>query len=249
VKIVAICGSPHKGNCYSVLNTLADEHPEIEFELIMLGELDLKPCRGCYSCIARGEDKCPLKDDRDIVVNAMLEADGVIFSSPTYVNHISGLMKCFIDRIGYESHRPRFYGKQAMAMAVCGGFGADKAADYMTGILSTFGYNVVPQLELQCSTRSAKEQALNHKKSAAAFDTLVGAIQSGQRKPPSVTQVVMFNLFRAISDAYPEQFPADRRYYQDKAVYGDDSKVSFWKQMIARRVVKGFEKEIDAERM
>jgi multimeric flavodoxin WrbA len=246
VKIVAICGSPHKGNCYSVLSTLAGEHPEIEFSLIMLGDLDLKPCRGCYACIARGEDKCPLKDDRDVVVNAMIEADGVILASPTYVNHISGLMKSFIDRIGYESHRPRFYGKQAMAMAVCGGFGADKAAGYMDGILSTFGFNVVPQLELQCSTKSDKENALNQKKAAAAFETLVGAIQSGQRKPPSVTQVVMFNLFKAISDAYPDRFTADRRYYQDKGVYGDDSKVSFWKRMIANRVVKGFEKEIDA---
>jgi multimeric flavodoxin WrbA len=249
VKIVAICGSPHKGSCYSVLRALADEHPEIEFKLIMLGDLNLKPCRGCYACIAKGEDKCPLRDDRDLVVNAMLEADGVIFCSPTYVNHISGLMKSFIDRIGYESHRPRFYGKQAMAMAVCGGFGADEAAGYMSGILSTFGFNVVPQLELQCSTKSDKEKALNQKKASAAFDTLVAAIQSGQRKPPTVTQVVMFNLFKAIANAYPEQFTADQRYYQDKTVYGDDSKVSFWKRMIANRVVKGFEKEIDAERI
>jgi multimeric flavodoxin WrbA len=212
----------------------------------MLGDLDLKPCRGCYSCIARGEETCPLKDDRDRVVNAMLEADGVIFASPTYVNHISGLMKSFIDRIGYESHRPRFSGKQAIAMAVCGGFGADKAAGYMDGILSTFGFNMVPQLELQCSTKSDKENARNQKKAAAAFEALVAAIQSGQRKPPTVTQVVMFNLFKAIANAYPEQFTADQRYYQDKTVYFDDSKVSFWKQMIANRVVKSFEKEVDA---
>ena len=56
----------------------------------------------------------------------------------------------------------------------------------------------------------------------------------------------MFNLFKAIANAYPEQFTADQRYYRDKTVYIDDSKVSFWKQMIANRVVKGFEKEVDA---
>ena len=67
MKIVAICGSPHKGSCYSMLSTLADNHPEIDYKLIMLGELDLKPCRGCYACIARGEEKCPLRDDRDLV--------------------------------------------------------------------------------------------------------------------------------------------------------------------------------------
>ena len=57
MKIVAVCGSPHKGSCYSVLSTIADNHSEIDYKLIMLGELDLKPCRGCYACIAHGEEK------------------------------------------------------------------------------------------------------------------------------------------------------------------------------------------------
>ena len=116
------------------------------------------------------------------------------------------LMKSFIDRIGYESHRPRFFGKQAMVMAVCGGFGADKAAGYMSDILTTFGYNVASSLELQASTKSAKETALNQEKAAAAFETLVAAIQSGARKPPALQQVIMFHLFKAISNAYPDKF-------------------------------------------
>ena len=249
MKIVAVCGSPHKGSCYSVLKTIADNHPEIDYKLIMLGELDLKPCRGCYACIARGAEKCPLKDDRDLVVNEMLAADGVIFASPVYVNHISGLMKSFFDRIGYESHRPRFSGKQAMVMAVCGGFGADKAAGYMSDILGTFGYNVASSLELQASTKSDVEKANNRKHAADAFETLVAGIRSGARKPPTVTQVIMFNLFKSISEIYPDNYSADHRYYQDKNGYYDDSKVSFWKQMVARRVVKGFEQEIDANRV
>jgi multimeric flavodoxin WrbA len=232
-----------------VLSTIADNHPEIEYKLIMLGELNFKPCKGCYACIAVGEDKCPLKDDRDVVVNEMLAADGVIFASPVYVNHISALMKSFIDRIGYESHRPRFFGKQAMVMAVCGGFGADKAAGYMSDILPTFGYNVAASLELQASTKSDRERANNLKQADAAFEKLVAAIQSGARKPPSVTQVVMFHLFKAISNAYPDRFSADHRYYQDKDGYYDDSKVSFWKQMIAKRAVKDFKKGIAANQV
>jgi len=231
MKIVAVCGSPHKGSCYSVLSTVADNHSEIDYKLIMLGELDFKPCRGCYACIAHGEEKCPLRDDRDLVINEMLAADGVIFASPVYVNHISALMKSFIDRIGYESHRPRFFGKQAMVMAVCGGFGADKAARYMGGILTTFGYNVTSSLELQASTKSTKETALNQEKAAAAFETLVAAIQNGARKPPALQQVIMFHLFKAISNAYPDKFSADHHYYRDNSGYYDDSKVSFWKQM------------------
>ena len=53
---------------------IADNHPEVDYKLIMLGELNFEQCKGCYACIARGEDKCPLKDDRDLVVNEMLDA-------------------------------------------------------------------------------------------------------------------------------------------------------------------------------
>jgi multimeric flavodoxin WrbA len=249
MKIVAICGSPHKGSCYSVLKTIAEDHPEVETKLLMLGELDFGQCRGCYACVSRGEDKCPLKDDRDLVVNEMLDADGVIFASPVYVNHISGLMKCFIDRIGYEAHRPRFLGKQAMVMAVCGGFGADKAVGYLADIVTSFGFSVVSKLELQASTKSAKETALNRQKAAAAFDALVAGVESGQRNPPELQQVIMFHMFKAISEAYPDRFPADHRYYQDKTGYYDDSKVSFWKEMIAKRVVKKFGAGVSANQV
>jgi multimeric flavodoxin WrbA len=232
-----------------VLGTIADDHPEIEYKLLMLGELNLQQCRGCYACIAHGEEKCPLKDDRDLVVNEMLDADGVIFASPVYVNHIYGLMKSFFDRIGYESHRPRFFGKQAMVMAVCGGFGADKATEYMSGILTTFGFNVASSLELQFSTKSAKEKAYNHDKTVASFDALLAGIRGGQRKPPSVTQVVMFHMFKYISDAYPDEFSADHQYYKDKTDYYDETPVSFWKHMIARRVIKDFEKDVATNRL
>jgi len=137
-----------------VLSTIAEDHPEVDYKLSMLGELNFGQCKGCYACIAHGEDKCPLKDDRDLVVDEMLAADGVVFASPVYVNHISALTKSFIDRTGYGSHRPRFFGKQA----------------------------------------------------DAAFEKLVAAIQSGARKPPSVTQVVMFHMFKAISSACLDEF-------------------------------------------
>ena len=46
MKIVAVCGSPHKGSCYSVLKAIADNHPEVDYKLIMLGELEFKPVVG-----------------------------------------------------------------------------------------------------------------------------------------------------------------------------------------------------------
>ena len=69
MKIVAICGSPKRGNTYNILRMLKQSNPEIDFKILMLSELDLKDCFGCYSCINTGEENCPLKDDRDLIID------------------------------------------------------------------------------------------------------------------------------------------------------------------------------------
>jgi len=80
MKILAICGSHHKGNCYSILNTIKENYPTIDYKLMMLNEVNLEQCRGCYVCIAKGEQYCPLKDDRDMIIKEMLDADGVVLT-------------------------------------------------------------------------------------------------------------------------------------------------------------------------
>ena len=93
MKILAICGSPKKGNTYSALNDIKENYPDIDFKILMLKDVNLKPCLGCYVCVKLGEDKCPLKDDREKIVKEMLDADGVLFASPVYTMQITSLMK------------------------------------------------------------------------------------------------------------------------------------------------------------
>ncbi len=84
MKILAICGSPRKGNTYKVLNSINENYPDIDYKILMLKDLNFELCKGCYSCVVRGEEKCPIKDDRDMIIGEMLEADGIIFASTTY---------------------------------------------------------------------------------------------------------------------------------------------------------------------
>jgi hypothetical protein len=37
---------------------------DLEFDYLFLKESNLEMCEGCFACIPRGEDKCPLKDSR-----------------------------------------------------------------------------------------------------------------------------------------------------------------------------------------
>lgn len=59
----------------------------------------------------RGEELCPLKDDRDLLIGRMMSSDGVVLASPNYSFQVSAIMKIFLDRLGFVFHRPRFFGK------------------------------------------------------------------------------------------------------------------------------------------
>jgi len=238
MKILAICGSPHRGNCYSVLNTIKEDYPDIDYKLLMLNELNLERCRGCYVCVLQGEDNCPLKDDRDMIIKEILDADGVVFASPVYVGHATALMKSFIERLGYEAHRPRFYDKYAMVMAVCGMFGAKETNEFMDGRFTSFGFNVVSSLELQIGTKTEKEKLYNHEKTIKAFDTLITRIEKGQRSPPTLGQLIRFNIFKSLSELYKEHFQADYQYYKEKTDFPCDGKINFFKKMLAKRIVR-----------
>ena len=90
MKILAICGSPKRGNNYAMLNFIGESFPDLDYKIIMLNEVNLEQCRGCYVCVDRGEELCPLKDDRDMILEEINAADGIIMATPVHVNHVSG---------------------------------------------------------------------------------------------------------------------------------------------------------------
>jgi multimeric flavodoxin WrbA len=117
-QVLVIIGSPRKmGNSFKIvkriekrMRTLGD----IEINYLFLRDAHLELCRGCWSCLSVGDDRCPLKDDREAIEKLMLDADGVIFASPVYALNVTALMKNLLDRFAYTLHRPRFFRQKAM---------------------------------------------------------------------------------------------------------------------------------------
>ena len=249
LKILAICGSPREsGNTLKVLNSIKRTYQDINLKIICLSKLNLNPCQGCYNCVLKGEEYCPLKDDRDMIVNEMYTADGVIFASPVYVNHISSLMKSLFERIGYMSHRPRFYDKFAMVLSVCKGFGTKPANQYMEDIANSFGFSVVSSLGLKFSTGSEKEEIYNFKQMFDTFNSFIGAIKKGVRNPPTISNLVMFNLFKHASETYKDKFEADYAYYKNKTEFPYNGQINVFKKMLAKRYVQKFAHELEMHR-
>jgi multimeric flavodoxin WrbA len=149
MKVVAIEGSPHRGNTSRrveefgrALVSLGD----VEFQHLALRDADLRPCRGCYRCFSTGEDACPLGDDKAAIERLLAEADAVVFASPVYAMHISSLLKGFVDRLAYTFHRPRYFGAYAIGLAVTGGTGLKEALEYIRGFAGAWGFEYVSDL-------------------------------------------------------------------------------------------------------
>lgn len=240
MKITAICGSPRKGNTYSVLQGIKDSFRDIDFNIIMLKDLNFELCKGCYSCVLRGENKCPLKDDRDMLIRELTESHGVIFASPVYSHMVSGLMKNFFDRFGFLAHRPRFFEKYAMSLTTGSGYGAEHAIRYMDKMATVFGFNVVPSLDLMVRPVKAKEEdrQSNEKKTIEAFRSLLSSIEKGTRTKPTLNSLVPFHIFKLVSELDPITSPADFEYYKDKEEFYYNTKISPLKAFIAKRVAR-----------
>ena len=104
VKVIGIVGSPRVGGntealVKEALKAAAGEGAEVE--LIRLAGKDVKPCDGCRSCKEKKE--CHIKDGFQPIFNRMVEADGIILSSPVYFGSATPQIKALIDRAGYLS--------------------------------------------------------------------------------------------------------------------------------------------------
>ncbi len=121
MKILAICGSPRKGNTEFMLRTVLDECKAkgAETELILLREKDVKHCTGCDKCY-QSEEPCYIDDDMKQIISKLKDADVIIYGTPNYFRNVSGMMKIFIDRTNEMIDPNKLKGKKFAFVAVGG---------------------------------------------------------------------------------------------------------------------------------
>jgi multimeric flavodoxin WrbA len=202
--------------------------------------MNFELCRGCYSCVLRGEEKCPIKDDRDMIIQEISDADGVVFASPVYSHMVSALMKNFFDRFGFYAHRPKYFNKYAMALSTGSGYGAEHVSKYLNKMAAIFGFNIVPALELNVRPGKVneKDKQINEEKTIKAINTLISRIEKGKRTKPSINFLVPFHIFKLVSELESDTMKADYEYYKDKKFYYYDTRISPIKTMMAKKVAR-----------
>ena len=148
MKITVINGTEKHGITYRLkemfLEPFKDKAEITEFYLPKDGP---GFCIGCTQCFLTYQDRCKDAACVQKIEKAMLEADLLVFTSPSYVMHTTGAMKALLDHFGYRwmPHRPlkEMFGKRAVIITQALGAGEKSAAKDIKDSLSWWGISYI----------------------------------------------------------------------------------------------------------
>ena len=102
MKVLAINGSPHmdEGNTAMILNPFLGGMREAgsDVEVFYTRKLKIGACNGDLSCWFKNPGICGQKDDMQMLLPKLKEADIVVWASPVYYAGVTGPLKNLMDR-------------------------------------------------------------------------------------------------------------------------------------------------------
>lgn len=149
MKIVMIHGQNHHGSTWSIGHCLVDHiKTEKEVQEFYLPRDLPHFCLGCYRCLNNLE-ACPYWHEKEPMINAMLKADVLILTSPTYCMMPSAPMKSFLDLFytNWMIHKPypQMFMKKAVVISTAAGMGAKSTTRLLAKALHYWGISEVIQ--------------------------------------------------------------------------------------------------------
>ena len=115
MKLLAIVGSPRKGKATDTLVDKAIEGAmskdnKIDVKKVYLSDQHIEYCRNCLACrdskTKEPFAKCSIRDDMDILIKDILDADALIFATPLHIAHPTALMMTFLERTCWIFAKP-----------------------------------------------------------------------------------------------------------------------------------------------
>jgi len=192
MKVLAFNGSPkmERGNTSLILTPFLEgvEEAGAEVELFYTKKLEVNPCLGCHSCQYKTPGKCVQKDDMQMLLPKIREADIWVFATPVHFDGVSGPMKNLMDRMfplvlpfielrdGHSRglmHEGHKYGKVVL-VSNCGGwemdnfdpllvhmraFCEDTLMEFAGALLRPHGANLKPMMKMGTPVNDILEAA------------------------------------------------------------------------------------------
>ena len=219
-KVIAFVGSAHKKITHGAVHQFLDNLKslgDVETEIVTLSDYRLGICRGCRLCFDKGEEFCPLKDDRDALFAKIEASDGVVFATPNYSFQVSGLMKVFLDRFGFVFHRPRFFGKTFTSVVTQGIYGGGAMVKYLTFAGAGLGFNTVKGTYCTAfDPMTEKEKRRRAKILAEQSKRFYARMMKTPYPAPSLLKLIAFRMGRTAVKLELDERSFDYSYYRDK---------------------------------
>lgn len=189
---------------------------DVTGEVLSLADLDIGMCRGCCNCFIRGEEHCPLKDERDRIFEKLEASDGVVLATPVYSFQVPAMLKVLLDRMGFMFHRPRYFGRVFTSIVVQGIYGGDKVRDYLDFVGGGLGFTTVKGCIVKSlEPESEKQVAENERIITALAARFHARLLDPVRPAPSLLRLMIFRMSRTSIRIMLDDTNIDYRYYRD----------------------------------
>ena len=174
-------------------------------------------------CIDKGEELCPLKDDRDLLIEKIMHSDGVLFASPNYSFQVSAWMKIFLDRLGFFFHRPQFFGRTFTSLVNQGIYGGGKIVKYFNFIAFGLGFNVVKGgLILTIEPVTEEMQRKNNKIIEKLSKSFYSKLIANKYPAPSLIKLFLFRMARSSMKIMLNENNRDYAFYKQNGWFESD---------------------------
>ena len=233
MKIAVFYGSPRKGNTYSATQIFKSEIMacgEIKFVEYFLPNDLPEFCNGCYLCLSESEQLCPHSKHTLPILESLLDADGLIFTTPVYVMQTPGAVKAFFDHFSWmfivHRARPQMFSKKAFVLSTTAGAGTKAAMKTIITNLKFWGINriyssgfAMRAIDWEAVSPKRREKFESKlKKSARHF---FREIASGKKHPPYLLTRLMFYIRRGmlkkdLASQSDESAVADIKHWQEQ---------------------------------
>jgi len=208
MRVVVFHGSPRKGNTYFATKIFINElvnKGNVSITEFFFPETLPEFCMGCQVCFSSSNEDCPHHKHVDPLLNAIIESDALIFTSPHYACNISGVMKNLFDHLYFLTMsitpRKEIFSKKAFIITT--GAGSKAAIKLMKKYLKNWGINRVYSIGFRMLTDNwdklkdkRKVKFSNDlKKAASKFYT-------AKKKHPYLSTIMMYRLNKHILKKY-----------------------------------------------
>jgi len=220
-------GSPRKGNTYKATKIFLDELSQkgVQYTEFFLPQAIPEFCTGCQLCLSSPREKCPHSQYVTPILDAILNAGALVFTTPHFACTMSSAMKNLLDHLDFltltVAPRKEMFSKKAFIITT--GSGSTAAIKPIKSFLKNWGVNRVYSLGLRMftdkwNTMPQKRQARFDKKLRRSAQKFYKA----KKRRPYVSTIFMYHMSKFIlkkyigEGAYPYEYWVDMGYFSKR---------------------------------